>query len=212
MNKRILTYYLASFLSCAYVLTATAQTKAKAISYSVDIYLEIYDPVYYAHTQSEDLVCHFEIDAYYTADRVRTIVRKLTAPIDYSVNFMPLLYDIKSADQHQIDHDNRMVITGKGNSLALNPTKNRKEILGYKCREYYFADSDGMYFSFWITEKPGDNICPIGNFSLRGTVLELIASNGVHCRATDMTEGEVENNFFDLPDGYAQQTVPEDGL
>jgi len=205
MNLRAYTCFIVIILTVVCTSTAVAQLKARAISYSLDIYLDIYDPEYYEETESEDVVCHFELDAYYTGDKVKTVVRKLSVPIDYDIDFMSVLYDRHTNNQYHINHTSKSVYPTKGQPLTPTATRNRKEILGHKCREYYFLDPEGISASFWVAEKLEKNICPTGNFLIKGTVLEMLTSDGMHFKATDIGMGELAADFFELPPGYTEK-------
>jgi GLPGLI family protein len=179
---------------------ATAQLKAKAISYAVEADLTKFAPE--AAEELVQKVCTYEVDAYYTDEKLRTMVRPVSTPYDLTIR--QRLYDRNSKDEYNIDHANQFMLLKKDQSFAITSTTNQKNILGYACKEYTFKDYRGIQFSVWVTDKLPKNICPAGNFSLKGTALEVTSSNGLHYLATDFAEGQLDGNFFDLPKDYQQ--------
>jgi hypothetical protein len=197
MSRRI-------FLACALLvlsLTTRAQLKAKAISYAVEIDLTQFNPE--AAEDLEETTCTYEVDVYYTDQHVKTMVRSILQPVE--ITLRQRQYAIASADEYNIDHDNKFILLKKDQRFKPSSTGNKKIILGYECREYTTKDYRGVQFSFWVTDKLPKNICPAGNFSVKGTVLELTASNGLHYVATDFAQGELDSNFFLLPADYQQE-------
>jgi hypothetical protein len=182
-------------------LTGKAQPKAKAISYVVEIDLTRFNPE--AAEELEETKCTYEVDVYYTDQHVKTMVRNIRQPVD--ITLRQRQYEIASTDEYNIDHKNKFILLKKDQRFKPSSTGNKKTILGYACREYTLKDYRDVQFSVWMTEKLPKNICPAGNFSVKGTVLELTASNGLHYLATDFAEGELDPGFFQLPADYEQE-------
>jgi hypothetical protein len=182
-------------------LTGKAQLKAKAISYAVEIDLTQFSP-----QEAEELTgkkCTYEVDVYYTDQTVKTMVRNILQPME--IMLRQRQYEIASVDEYNIDHANKFILLKKDQRFKPLATGNKKTILGYECREYTLKDYRGVNVNVWVTDKLPKNICPAGNFSVKGTVLELTASNGLHYLATDFAEGELDPNFFQLPADYQQE-------
>lgn len=198
-------------IGCMITAVGMAQIPAKAISYQLEVDLEIFAPDYVDETESDDLTCLLEVDLYYTSKNVRTIVRPITMPSDYNLIIRQRLYETNAADEYNVDHKNKYVLLRKGQQVKLNATKRKKEILGYVCSEFSFTDYRGVDIVVWVAGKLPKNICPAGNFSLKGTALEVITSNGLHYLATDFSRGELSNGFFDVPSGYQQEVVDLNG-
>jgi GLPGLI family protein len=180
-----------------------AQVKAKAISYQVEGDLRIFAPD--AVENIQDPVCKFEVDAYYTGTHVKTMVRTLYVPKEFPVNLRQRFYETQTKDEYNLDHENKFMLLKKDQNFKLKSTGKKKTILGYACKEFTFQDYRKVNFSIWVTEALGTNVCPAGNFSVKGTVLELTASNGFHYTAVDFAEGVVDETFFVLPTGYTQE-------
>lgn len=195
-------FFFILFVAVLITLPVSAQVKAKAIAYAVEIDLQEFDPVFYELTDSEDLTVNLEVDAYYTSTHVKTVVRTLSKPLDYEVEFHSLYYETKSQTQYVIDHQNKVVRLIKQQVVQPRPTGRKKKILGYSCKEYIFTDSAGTRLRAYVTKKIRENIFPLGNFSLEGAVLEAITSNGLYFLATDFSEGVLAADFFDLPQEY----------
>jgi GLPGLI family protein len=191
---------LCSVLVALGTVEATAQLKAKAISYAVDVDLTKFAPE--AAEELTQKVCRYEVDAYYAEERVRTMVRPISTPYDLTIR--QRLYYRNSRDEYNIDHAKQFMLLKKDQSFLITTTGNQRNILGYACKEYTFKDYRGIQFSIWVTDKLPTNICPAGNFSLNGTALEVTSSNGLHYLATDFAEGQLDVNFFDLPKDYQQ--------
>jgi hypothetical protein len=178
-----------------------AQLKAKAISYAVEIDLNQFNPQ--AAEELEETTCTYEVDLYYTDEVAKTIVRNILQPVE--ITLRQRQYQIMSTDEYNVDHENRFILVKKEQQFKPASTGKKKSILGYECREYTLKDYRGVQFSIWVTDKLPRNICPAGNFSLKGTALELTASNGLHFLATDFAEGQLDPNFFQLPADYQQE-------
>jgi hypothetical protein len=183
------------------------QIRAKAISYKVEIDLEVFAPHYVEESDSETTICRFEVDTYYTNEEVKTIARIIERPGDFDVTIRQRYYQLKSNDEYNIDFVQSSILLKKSQTVKPKPTGNTKVILGYKCAEHVFTDHRGIRMSVWVTDKLPRNICPSGNYSLKGTALEVAASNGVHYVATDFAEGELDSTFFDLPTNFQTETV-----
>jgi hypothetical protein len=192
----------------SFCIAASAQTKAKAIAYTLSVDLEIFDPVYYQMTESEDVTLVLEVDAYYNTSKLKTVTLPLTQPIDYHFPALELQYDLKSSGSWFIDHNKKISIRKQNNVVTKRATGVKKTIAGFKCKEYLLETNGGLRMLVYISKKPDSNICPLDNFSLKGTVLEIITSNGLHYEVADFSKGEVAVNFFDLPQGYQQDTLP----
>ena len=183
-----------------------AQVKAKAISYNLTV-----DLTKFAGSFAEELAqktCTFEVDAYYTTDKLKTIVRVISRPADYEMGIRQRLYNLKSKDEYNIDHESKYMMLKKDQNFKLTPTGNQKTILGYPCKEFTLTDYRKVGITVWVTDKLQANVCPAGNYSLKGTALEVVMSNGLHYVATDFAEGTLEANFFDLPQLYQEEVVP----
>jgi hypothetical protein len=187
--------------------SVSAQTKAKAISYRVEIDLKIFAPGYAEESQADSVPCIFEVDTYYTPEKLRTRPRTIRRPPDYELTIRQRLYDIASKDEYNIDPINNYLLIKRNQVVKTKATGKQKSILGYNCKEYTFTDHRNVGFNVWVTDKLPKNICPVGNFSLKGTALEVITSNGLHYTATDFAEGEVPASFFDVPKGLQEEVV-----
>jgi hypothetical protein len=187
--------------------TVFGQIKAKAISYRVEIDLSIFAPDYIENSEADTVRCIFEVDAYYTAEKMRTNARLIRRPSDYEVTIRQRAYNINSKDEYNIDPNNNYVLVKKNQEVKTRATGKQKTILGYACKEYTFTDHRNIQFSVWVTDKLPKNICPAGNFSLKGTALEVTISNGLHYTATDFGEGELNNSFFDIPQNFQQEVL-----
>src|SRR3954468_10600595 len=84
---------------------ATAQLKAKAISYAVEADLTKFAPE--AAEELSQKVCTYEVDAYYTDEKLRTMVRPISTPYDLTIR--QRLYDRNSKDEYNIDHANQFM-------------------------------------------------------------------------------------------------------
>lgn len=185
---------------------ALAQLQAKAISYKLMIDLSQFDKDAYEEINEKELV--FETDAYYTDDKVRVIYRTIKTPAEYPLTFRQRLYSQFSADQYDIEFDNRYMVLKEGHVYKPKSTGRTRKILNYSCKEYTLTDYRGVAISFWVTDKLGKNVCPWGNFSLKGTALEIVASNGFTFTATDMATGELSADFFSIPTGFQVDKIP----
>lgn len=197
---------LKAFFICALLtwsLYGTGQDKAKAISYAVEIDLTRFNPE--AAEDLDEPICTYEVDAYFTDQKIKTMVRNMKRPVEITIRQRQ--YDAGTKDEYNIDHDNKFILVKKDQDFKPAQTKNKKTILGYECREYTFTDYRGIQFSVWVTDKLAKNVCPVGNFSLKGTALEVTASNGIHYLATDFAEGQLDPGFFQLPAGYEQEII-----
>jgi hypothetical protein len=183
-----------------------AQVPAKAISYTVRVDLAQLDPSFDEGSGSQRFF-DFEVDAYYTSTRLRTIVRKIGKHGDNGVTIRQRLYDIASVDEYNIDPQTNYLLLKKDQNVKPRATGKQKTILGYTCKEMSFTDYRGIAITVWVTDKLAKNICPVGNYSLKGTALEVTTSNGLHYVATDFAEGVLDSQFFDIPQGYQQEVV-----
>ena len=190
------------------VSTATAfgQIKAKAISYVVTVDLNVFAGDYAEELSQK--TCTFEVDAYYTPEKLKTMVRAISRPADYKMTIRQRLYDLKSKDEYNIDHDTKYMLIKKNQNFKLTATGKQKTILGYVCKEYNLTDYRKVNVTLWVTDKLQANVCPVGNYSIKGTALEVVLSNGLHYVATDQAEGQLDQNFFDVPKDYQQEVVP----
>jgi hypothetical protein len=200
-------YRLLFIAVCVAPFLADAQIKGKAISYTVEIDLEIFDPNYADQSEAENTLCLFEVDAYYADNMVKTFPRAIRVPEDYDLLIAQRYYAIPSHDEYQIITKDQYMLHKTNQYVTPRKTGESKDILGYKCKEYVFADHRGVIFNVWVTDKLQKNVCPAGNFGLKGTALELFASNGIHYLATDFAEGELSSGFFDLPQGFRTETM-----
>ena len=183
------------------------QIRAKAISYEVQIDLDIFDPDYANQTDAENKVSLFEVDVYYTDKMVKTFSRAIDVPEDYDLLIAQRFYAIDSKDEYQIIAKDSYILHKRNQVTKLRKTGQTKKLLGYQCREYVFADHRGVQFNVWVADGIQRNLCPAGNFGLKGTALEVTASNGIHYLATDFAEGELPNGFFGLPQGFKTETI-----
>jgi hypothetical protein len=181
-----------------------AQIKAKAISYTLEVDLTKFSP---QASELSQKTCNFEVDAYYTDTKLKTVVRIISRPTGFDLTIMERLYDLNQKDEYNINHDNKNIILKKDQDFKLKSTGKQKTILGNACKEYIFTDYRKINFSVWVAEKLTKNVCPVGNFSLKGTALEITTSNGLHYLAVDTAEGDLAPGFFDLPTGYQQEVV-----
>jgi hypothetical protein len=182
------------------------QIKAKAISYVVSVDLNAFAGDNAAELSQK--TCTFEIDAYYTPEKLKTMVRVISRPAEYEMTIRQRLYDLKSKDEYNIDHDNKYIMLKKDQDFKLTSTGKQKTILGYVCKEYTLTDYRKVNVALWVTDKLQANVCPAGNYSIKGTALEVILSNGLHYLATDQAEGQLDANFFDIPKDYHQEVIP----
>jgi hypothetical protein len=183
-------------------LTLQAQLKANAISYT----LEADMAKLWGGEVEEGTVAKYEVDTYYSADKVRTVVRNIKNEVGLTI--MERLYDQNSRDEYNINHNEHRILLKKDQAFSPKATGQQKTILGYPCKEYTFKNYANVTFSLWVTEKLGKNVCPGGNFSVKGTALEIIGSNGLHFVAVDASgSGEVNASFFNPPDGYQQEVI-----
>jgi hypothetical protein len=188
-------------------LCLSAQIKAKAISYKVVIDLSAFAPNYIEDAAADTVKCIFEVDAYYTAEKMRTRVRTVRRPKDYELGIRQRYYLIDSKDEYNIDPNNNYILLKKNQEVKLKGTGKQKNILGYNCKEYTFTDHRNIQFSVWVTDKLQKNICPTGNYSLKGTALQIDTSNGLHYIATDLAEGELNADFFDIPQNFQKEEL-----
>jgi GLPGLI family protein len=185
---------------------AEAQLKAKAISYTLDVDLKKFDPHNADQVSNHEL--KFETDVYYTADKVRTVNRPIKRPEGYDLTFRQRLYDQLSKDEYNVEYENKFMVVKEGHAYKPKATGKKKTILNYPCKEYTVADYQGRTISFWVTDKLGKNVCPWGNFSLKGTALEVTTSFGLHFTATDFAEGDLDANFFAVPTDFKSDKIP----
>lgn len=183
-----------------------AQIQAKAISYKLTVDLTRFDKEAAAELNEKELL--FESDVYYTEDKVRSIYRIVKTPDEYQLSFRQRIYNQQSADEYNIDFENRYMVLKEAHIYKPKSTGKTKKILNYVCKEYTLTDYRGLLISFWVTDKLGKNVCPWGNFSLKGTALEIVASNGVTFTATDFSAGELVATFFDIPADFQVDKVP----
>jgi GLPGLI family protein len=200
-------YFALILLLTSYGFKSFGQIKAKAISYKVDIDLEVFAPGYAEESDSETNICRFEVDTYYTDEVLKTVARIIERPGDFDLTIRQRYYLLKSKDEFNIDYVQSSVLLKRNQTVKSKPTGNTKTILGYKCAEHVFTDHRGIRMSVWVTDKLPRNICPSGNYSLKGTALEVTASNGVHYVATDFAEGQLDTTFFDLPTNFQTETL-----
>jgi hypothetical protein len=186
---------------------ALSQVPAKAISYLVSIDLNIYDPDYTSQTDSEDLVCVAEADVYYSDKKATTIYRLISKPIDYDLIIHSKLYDINSTDEYIFNQPAKSLLLVKDQVTKPRATGRKKTIAGYTCKEYTFINYQGIGIMVWVSTKLEKNICPLGNFSLQGTALEVSTSNGWHYLATDFSGGELNTDFFEIPKDYQMGSI-----
>lgn len=186
--------------------SAFSQIQAKAISYSLEVDMKGLDPSFDESDGGQRLY-KFEVDTYYNERMLRTIVRKVGTHSEPGLTIRQRLYDLNSHDQMDIDHDQQFILSKKDQRVDLKKTGNVRDILGYKCREYVFTDYRGVRVNVWVADKTQRNVCPLGNFTLPGTALEVVTSNGLHYTATDFSEGLLDNDFFDPPKGYQEEVV-----
>jgi GLPGLI family protein len=198
------------FLFAVGSFTLHAQINAKAISYKVQVDMDMLDPAFNEGDGAQRFF-DFEVDAYYTDSRLRTIVRKIGKHGDNGLTIRQRLYDINSTDEYNIDPQTQFILLKKDQVVKPKATGKQKDILGYRCKEMTFVDYRGITMTVWVTDKLPKNICPLGNFSLKGTALEASTSNGLHYTATDLAEGVLESAFFDIPQGYQQEVVVASG-
>jgi GLPGLI family protein len=194
------------FLCCAIATHSQAQIQAKAISYKVEVDQEQLYPTF-EENEGNPRYLQFEIDAYYTDSKVKTIVRKIGKHPEPGLTIRQRQYDINSIDEYNIDPETEYILFKKNQVVKLKGTGKQKDILGYRCKEFTFTDYRGVQITVWVTEKLPKNICPMGNYSLKGTALEILTSNGLHYTASDVAEGVLESQFFDIPQGYQQEVV-----
>lgn len=179
-----------------------AQLKANAISYTL-----VADMTKLRGGEVEPgTIAKYEVDAYYSADKVRTVVRNIKN--DVGLTIMERLYDQNSRDEYNINHNEHHILLKKDQAFSPKATGQQKTILGYPCKEYTFKNYTNVTFSLWVTDKLGKNVCPGGNFSVKGTALEVIGSNGLHFVAVDTGgSGELDASFFNPPAGYEQEVI-----
>ena len=194
------------FLFCCTAISSYAQLPAKAISYTLKVDLKKFDAEGADELTDTELL--YETDLYYTADKVRTVTRVIKRPVDYELTFRQRLYDQNSTDEYNIEYQNRMLVLKEKHVYKPKSTGKTKKILNYTCKEYSVVDFRGNNVTLWVTDKLGKNVCPWGNFSLKGTALEIITSNGLHYQATDFASGEVAADFFTVPEGFQTQKIP----
>jgi GLPGLI family protein len=199
-----------SIVLLVFILTATtyaeAQLKAKAISYTLDIDLGKFDP--HNSDQVDDPELKFETDVYYSDDKVRTVNRIIKRPEGYDLTLRQRLYDQLSNDEYNVEYENKSMVLKEDHAYKPKATGKKKTILNYPCKEFTVKDYMGRSITFWVTDKLGKNVCPWGNFSLKGTALEVTTSNGLHFLATDFSEGELAAGFFDIPTDFKSDKIP----
>src|SRR5262245_3017542 len=115
-------------------LNLQAQIRANAISYT----LEADMAKLWGGEVEEGTVEKYEVDAYYSADKVRTIVRNVKN--DVGLTIMERLYDQTSRDEYNINHSEHHIILKKDQAFAPKATGKQKTILGYTCKEYTFKN------------------------------------------------------------------------
>jgi GLPGLI family protein len=194
------------FLFVVAPVIVKAQIQARAISYTVRVDLAQLDPSF-DESNGNQRFFDFEVDAYYTDAKLRTIVRKIGKHADNGVTIRQRLYDIASVDEYNIDPQNNYLLLKKDQVVKPKATGKQKSIMGYACKEMTFTDYRGIVITVWVTDKLPKNICPVGNYSLKGTALEINTSNGLHYTATDFAEGVLDAQFFDVPQGFQQEVV-----
>src|SRR5688572_14051639 len=153
------------FLFCSIVTATYAQLPAKAISYTLEVDLKKFDPEAAEEISNADLL--YESDLYYTADKVRTVNRVIKRPGEYELSFRQRLYDQSSADEYNIEYDNKILVIKEKHIYKPKSSGKTKKILNYTCKEYSVVDFRGITVTFWVTDKLGKNVCPWGNFSLK---------------------------------------------
>jgi hypothetical protein len=200
--------YLWVLFCFTFCVAASAQTKAKAIAYTLTVDLDIFDPVYYEMTESEDVTLVLEVDTYFTNSKLKTVIHPITEPIDYNFPGLPLQYDLKGSGYYLIDNEKKITVQKSSNPMSQRATRRKKMIAGFKCKEYFFETTDGIRMLVYISEKLANNISPMANFPIKGTALEIITSNGLHYEAVDFSQGEVASDFFDLPPDYQLDSLP----
>src|SRR5688500_13796585 len=89
-----------------------AQVKAKAISYTVKVDLSMLDPSF-SDADGVHRYFDFEVDAYYTDTKLKTMVRKVGKHPENGVNLRQRLYDIASTDEYNFDPENQYILLKK---------------------------------------------------------------------------------------------------
>jgi len=179
-----------------------AQIKANAISYT----LEADIAKLWNGEAEEGTVSLYEVDTYYSADKVRTVVRNIKNEVGLTI--MERLYNQASKDEYNINHSEQHTFLKKDQDFKPKATGKQKTILGFSCKEYTVKNYANITFSIWVTDKLGKNVCPAGNFSIKGTALEIIGSNGLHFTAVDAGgSGVLDNNFFTPPAAYQEEVI-----
>jgi len=194
------------FLFCATGISGYSQLPAKAISYILEVDLTKFDAGAAEEISNAELL--YETDLYYTAEKVRTVNRVIKRPGEYELSFRQRLYDQNSTDEYNVEYNNKILIVKEKHIYKPKATGKTKKILNYVCKEYSIVDFRGIAISFWVTDKLGKNVCPWGNFSLKGTALEVVTSNGLHFTATDFASGELDSNFFKIPEAFDTEKIP----
>jgi GLPGLI family protein len=201
-----MTRILFIFLCSALAVPSQAQIQAKAISYKVEVDQQHLYPTF-EENESNPRYLQFEVDAYYTDSKLKTIVREIGKHPEPGLTIRQRQYDINSIDEYNIDPESEYILFKKNQTVKMKGTGKQKDILGYRCKEFSFTDYRGIQITVWVTDKLPKNICPVGNFSLKGTALEIQTSNGLHYTATDVGEGVLDSQFYDIPQGYQQEVV-----
>lgn len=182
-----------------------AQVKAKAISYQLTVDVTKISPEF--AQQSGIKETSYEVDTYYSESKLKTVVRSVKVPESFQLTIRRRLYDISSKDEYNVDDSERILVHKKNQEVKIKATGKKKSILGYECKEFTLTDHRGVGMTLWVTDKLDKNICPVGNYSLKGTALEVSTSNGLRYVATDFAQGELDAAFFDVPQGYTTEVI-----
>lgn len=201
MRRFLLLLLLSLSLNCF------GQLKAKAISYRLQADLNTLSPAYGEQYDGKTPECSFEVDCYFTDQKLKTVVRTVKSPEDFPLTIRQRLYDLSSKDEYNIDVEQRILVHKKNQQVKVTGTGNKKTVMGHECREYILTDHRGVTMNLWVAENLDKNISPVGNFGIKGTALEIVTSNGLHYVATDFANGELDAAFFDIPSGFNTEVL-----
>ena len=181
--------------------------QSQAISYAATLDLSVFDPVYYELTDSDTTDVYFEVDVYFTSDNVKTITRVRAKPSDYEALFTEVLYNPASVSEAFVDDGDKKILHVQNVATQIMKLREKKKILGYRCRAYLVVDYRGVRAVAFVAKKLSRNISPFANMNLPGTALEIVTSNGFHYLATDFSQGKLPPTFFSLPTDYQIKTI-----
>lgn len=115
--------------------------------------------------------------------------------------------DLEKAQKEQKDKEEKTTVT---------LTKEKKKVLGYKCKKAIVTDSEGSESIYWYTKKIKVNKTGQQNLNAQVPGMPLIMivdKNGMHMTmtASEVKTDKVADKEFDIaiPEGYDEMTMEE---